>query len=262
MNFKLGRNRPVARQRRLMLGNYLLATLPPAPPSVDYSVWAPNFLAEVLGNDTLGDCLSAGAFRIGATLLGGSGQKIPFTVQDVINFYSASCGYVPGDPSTDQGGDEETVLRYWQETGLLPGQHKIAGFLGVDGTVAEQVRQAIWRFENSYFGVELPDAWINPFPSAPGFVWDVAGDGNPDNGHCFCGIGYDNVGVQIDSWGMIGTITWAAVAKYATRAAHGDLYTVLGQDAVNVVSGKNPLGFSWTAMVADFDALGGTVKAA
>ena len=262
MTFKLGRNRPVARQRRLMLGNYLLATLPPAPDDVDYSVWVPNFLAEVLANDSLGDCLSAGAFHIGAMLLGGAGQHIPFTVQDVINFYSASCGYVPGDPSTDQGGDEETVLRYWQETGLLPGQHKIAGFLGVDGTNAEQVRQGMWRFENLYFGVELPDAWISPFPSASGFVWDAAGDGDPENGHCFVGVGYNAVGVQIDSWGMIGTITWAAIAKYATRAANGDLYTVLGQDAVNVVSGKSPLGFAWRQMVSDFDALGGDIKPA
>ena len=54
------------------------------------------------------------------------------------------------------------------------------------------------------------------FRLQPGFVWDVAGPANPDNGHCFVGVGYTDIGVVIDSWGMLGTITWAAIAAYAT----------------------------------------------
>ncbi len=258
--FKMGRLRPVARGPRFSLNNYLLRDLPAPPASVDYTANAAGFLAQVLGNDTLGDCTAAGAFHTGGLLLGGAGAAIPYTTNDVIAFYSATTGYIPGDESTDRGGDEQTVLNYWQQTGLLPSQHQIAGWLGVNGADPIEVKTALWLMENVYFGVELPDGWINPMPTGSGFVWDVAGDPDPDNGHCFVGVGYNSQGVLIDTWGMIGTMTWAALAKYACTAGQGELYTVLGPDGVSKATAKAPNGFDWSQLVADFDSMGGTVK--
>ena len=116
--------------------------------------------------------------------------------------------------------------------------------------------------ENVYFGVELPDEWISPMPSSSGFVWDLAGAPDQNNGHCFVGVGYTAQGVQIDTWGMIGTITWAAIAKYATTAGEGELYTVLGPDGIAKATKKAPNGFDWSQLVADFDSMGGNVRAA
>lgn len=253
--FKLGRKRPSARAPRLALRDYMRAALPPAPAAADYTAKAKPFLGEVLANDRLGDCTAAGAFHIGGALLANSEQPIPFTESDVVAFYSVTTGYNPADPSTDQGGDERTVLNYWRDEGLTPGAHRIAGWVAIDGTNAEEVRQAIWLFENVYFGVELPDAWINPFPSADGFTWDVAGDADPSNGHCFVGVGYSDAGVTIDTWGMLGTCTWAAVAKYATTAGSGELYTVLGHDAIAMATAKAPNGFDWAQLGADLKTL-------
>jgi hypothetical protein len=260
--FKMGRRRPIARGPRFSLENYLMRDLLPPPISIDYwqSAGAPAFLTEILGNDTLGDCTAAGAFHIGGVLLAGAGSAIPYTTQNVIAFYSATTGYVPGDESTDQGGDEQTVLNYWQQTGLLPSQHRIAGWLGVNAADSIEVKTAVWLMENVYFGVELPDAWINPMPLGSGFVWDVAGDPDPNNGHCFVGLGYDAQGVQIDTWGMIGTVTWAAIAKYSSTAGSGELYTVVGPDGISKASGKAPNGFDWSQLVADFDSMGGRVS--
>jgi hypothetical protein len=59
---------------------------------------------------------------------------------------------------------------------------------------------------------------------------------------------------------MIGTITWAAVAKYASSKGRGELYTVLGPDAISKANKKAPNGFDWSQLVADFDSMGGDVK--
>ena len=254
--FKLGRNRPIARGPRLSLRNYLMRALPPPPASIDYTAKAKDFLAQILGNQELGDCTCAGIFHTGGALLGNVDAPIPFTQDDAIGLYERACGYDPADPSTDQGGDEQTVLNYVMRNGLLPdGSHKIAAWMAVDGKNQEQVSNAIYLFENVYFGVELPDAWTATMPSADGFIWDVAGDPDPGQGHCFVGLGYDAKGIIIDTWGMIGKITWAAVAKYASTSGSGELYTVLGPDSIAKASGRAPNGFDLTQLQADIQAI-------
>ncbi len=44
--------------------------------------------------------------------------------------------------------------------------HKIAGWMAVNAADPHEYRTALWLFENLYFGIELPDAWINPMPSS------------------------------------------------------------------------------------------------
>jgi hypothetical protein len=99
-------------------------------------------------------------------------------------------------------------------------------------------------------------------PSAPGFVWDAAGPPDPENGHCVVGVGYNNKGVTIATWGMTGLMTDHAIAKYATPDAGGELYTVVSQDAIDKASQKAPNGFDWSQLLADFDSMGGNVPAA
>jgi hypothetical protein len=255
----MGRRRPDPGRPRLRLSRYLRAEALPAPPAeVDYSGPAADFLARVLGNDQLGDCTAAGAFHAGAVLLANAGAPIPFSDQDVVAFYSSTTGYVPGDESTDNGGDEVTVLDYWRKVGLAPGQHQIEAWISVDAADANECRLAVWLFENLYFGVELPDAWLNPPPAASGFVWGAAaGDPDPNNGHCFVGVGYDGAGVKISTWGMIGTIAWDAVAKYASGNGQGELYAVLGPDAISRATGKAPNGFDFDQLQRDLRQLRG-----
>jgi hypothetical protein len=195
-------------------------------------------------------------------------KTIPLSNTEIIGLYSAIGGYVPGDPSTDQGCDEQTALNYWENNGALPphktnptGQHRIAGWMTVDSTNAEECQTALWLFENLYFGIELPDAWINPVPKASGFTWDVAGDPDPNNGHCVAGVGYNSTGIAIDTWGMTGVMTYAAVAKYPKQASGGELYTVVSMDAISKANEKAPNGFDWSQLIADFDSMGGNVAA-
>lgn len=267
--FKLGRNRPVARCPRFALKNYLTRSMPAPPAAIDYTKTAEAALTNIYENDKLGDCVIAGMAHVVGVLTGGAGPK-PFLYSDkeIIGLYSAIGGYVPGDPNTDRGCDEQTALNYWENNGALPpkttsptGAHKIAGWMTVDSSNVEECRTALWLFENLYFGLELPDAWINPMPSASGFVWDVAGAPDPQNGHCVVGVGYTAAGITIDTWGMTGLMTNAAVAKYPTQAAGGELYTVVSVDGISKATDKAPAGFDWSQLVADFDSMGGDVSA-
>jgi len=252
--FKLGRLRPpLTKTPSLLFGKYLSSSLPTPPVTTDYSDAPKTFLAEILGNNRLGNCTAAAAFHSGGTFLANAGNPIPFTLDDVINFYSATSGYVAGDDSTDNGCDEETVLNYWMQNGLTPG-HDIIGWCKIDGTDKQQCKSALWLFENLYFGVELPDAWINPMPDNSGFTWDVAGTTYENNGHAFCGVSYNEKGVGIDTWGLIGTMTWEAIARYTTQDSNGSLYVVLSKDSIAKATAKAPSGFDFTELQNDLQA--------
>lgn len=260
--FKLGRKRPVAHCPRLALKNYLTRSTPPPPASIDYTAKSKAALSEMYDNDTLGDCVIAGMAHVVGLMTGNAdgGQPFIYKNQQIIALYSAIGGYVPGNPSTDNGCDEQTALNYWENNGAPKGSHKIAGWMAVDATNQEECELAMYLFENLYFGLELPDQWINPFPSASGFTWDVAGDPDQNNGHCVVGVGYNAQGVQIDTWGLTGTMTWAAVSKYAVDAAGGALYTVVSMDSISKATQQAASGLDWSQLIADFDSMGGNVK--
>ncbi len=121
VTFKLGRKRPVARCPRFALKNYLTRSMPAPPPTCDYTKPAEAALSKIYENDKLGDCVIAGMAHVVGVLTGGAGPK-PFLYSDaeIIKLYSAIGGYVPGDPATDQGCDEQTALNYWENNGALP----------------------------------------------------------------------------------------------------------------------------------------------
>jgi phospholipase C len=258
--YKLGRTRPIARCPRFSLHNYLMRDLPPPPAACDYTKAAATALANIYDNDTLGDCVIAGIAHVVGVLTGNAGAPYIYTNQQIIALYSAIGGYVPGDPSTDKGCDEQTALNYWENNGAPAGSHQIAGWLSVNAADPTEYRTALWLFENLYFGLELPDAWINPMPAASGFLWDAAGPSDPQNGHCVVGVGYTAKGITIDTWGMTGLLTDKAIAKYATRKSHGEIYTVVSQDGIAKASQKAPTGFDWSQLIADFDSMGGKVS--
>lgn len=254
MAFKLGRARP-APYRRLMFSSYAGPSLPDPPAFVHRGKAALPCLSNIYGNDTLGDCTAAGAGHIMGIWRGNAGNGVPApTADQVIDFYSATTGYVRGNESTDQGGDEVTVLNHWRDNGFFAdGSGKIAAWVNVDATNPTQVRQAIWLAEAVYFGVELPDAWVSPMPQTSGFVWDVAGNADPNNGHCFISGSYDRLPI-IDTWGEFGLITWEAIAKYASGPG-GELHAAFSIDCINRATQKTDSGFAFEQLLADSAAL-------
>jgi hypothetical protein len=253
--FKLGRRRPVLGPR-FSFRNYMSGPIH-VPQGGNYAPAAEASLSNVYLNDTLGDCVIAGMAHIEGVLSGNAGAEVLYTDQQITAAYSAIGGYVPGDPSTDDGCDEVTALNHWLNKGFLNGAHKIAGWMTVDATNPYEYKAAMYLFENLLFGVDLPDEWITPMPSESGFFWDDVGPADPNNGHAFVGVGWGKTGVVIDSWGMTGYITDSAIQKYAGYADGGNLYTVLSADGIARASARAPNGFDFAQLLADFKKMGG-----
>jgi hypothetical protein len=249
---KLGRSRPLARCPRLSLGNYFFKRLPTAPREVDYSIKPAAILGDILGNDSQGDCTIAAAFHIIGGWLANATESPTQKGDFGLNAANALAVYHQLTGGPDTGLNEQDVLNCWQQTGFVG--HKSVGWAAVDATDIEECKSAIWLFENLYFGVEMPAAWINPFPSASGFLWQVAGPAVPANGHAFCSMAYSDVGPKIETWGMDGWLAWNAVSEYCSTPLQGELYTVLSEESIIKATAKAPSGVDWDYLLADFQA--------
>lgn len=254
---KFGRRRPIATGPHLKLKNYLRAALPPTPASCDLTPKALPCLRDVMLNDSLGDCGIAGGYHIVGVETGNAGSLFTATDAQITADYSAIGGYNPNDPSSDRGIILTDALNYWSAHGFADGT-KILGYLAIDATSLSELQAAVWLFGNLYLGLELPDSYVSPFPSGDGFLWGNDAP-DPSNGHCVIGAGYGIDGVTIATWGLIGTITWDALAHLCIGAANGEAWVMLTPDQLARGASVAPNGVTWAQLVTDFDAMGGHV---
>jgi len=257
-NVRFGRRALANPPTRLRLASYLdIQKFTTPAPDCDYTSAAAAGLSDVLLNDRLGDCTCAGVGHAVDVVNCNSGTIVRVTDDQVLALYENACNYNPSDPSSDQGGDEYTVLDYVSEHGMDgSGLHQFMGSVLVDATNKLEVRWAQWALGNLYFGEGLPDAYVQNMPNGPGFTWGVEGDSDPDNGHCFVGCGSNSNGIIICTWGLLGLQTYDAVAKYATRSGGGELHTILTTEWLNNASQKTPSGFALSDLVSDLKKIG------
>ena len=160
--FATGRRAPnrallakIPRLERFMIG----AALPPPAVRAD---WAKGpalnkaGLENILGNDQLGDCVSAACGHLIDIWHEDAGTGSTVTTAQTEAFYSATTGYVPGRPDTDQGSDPVAVLDYWTAHGFTPDAAPIAGYVTVDPANVVAVKAtAISLFGGVLIGGEL-----------------------------------------------------------------------------------------------------------
>src|SRR5580704_2277153 len=125
MAFRLGRKAIKTDSRTLKLARYL--SLPAPPASADWSKGITEWGAML--NTEIGDCTIAAcghAVQVAGVNVGYTfeGETLPDSVIEAK--YSAWDGYVPGDPSTDNGGIILDVLNDWKKSDL--GGHHLLGF--------------------------------------------------------------------------------------------------------------------------------------
>lgn len=232
------------------------AVTPPA--SVDYSAKAAAGLSQMYLNDRLGDCVIACGAHAADLESGNESGLVPIaTDTEIENDYVAFCG--PGD----QGCAVPIVLNDTKTTGqMLAGKrYQIVDFASVDNTNRTLAEACIVDFGSLTLAILLPNSWYANDASS-GFVWDVP----PANdtwvaGHCVLVVGYNAVGVQIATWGMIGTITWAAFQRGTIQGSPivQECYARLGK-AWTAVNDKSPSGFNTATLDAALQAAGsGTV---
>ena len=260
--------RPDPHAPMLKLRDYMkMAALPTNPASCDYSSPAISVITNLEGNDEYGDCVEAEDSHFIAVMTGNAGTLFAYSKQQTLAAYSALTGFNASDPSTDQGTDPIADLNYYVQNPYADGT-KLAGYLQVDATNQQEVMFALFAFGNLKLWLALPDSYINPIPSANGFVWDVDSP-DPSNGHCIGSCGYNSTnvavvgansqGVQIMTWGLIGTLTWKALAALCVASAGGGAAVRVTPDWLNKAVGKTPSGFAWDDLISDFDTMGGTI---
>jgi hypothetical protein len=224
-------------------------------------------LNDVLGNNTLGDCTEAASYHLQALREGASGQNIFHpTLDQVIATYSRDSGYIVGQPDTDNGCDELTVLANAKNIGIrngnLPKQiTKLAGYVAVNATNTELVRRAVQMFVGGVICLELPDSWYQNF--TPGYTWDLVNgvySPNPNNGHCVALVDQSTARLTLCTWGMLGYITYPALADACVAANGGSLYIECSWEVMNTASKRTPDGLNWVQLNKIFNTIVGAEK--
>jgi hypothetical protein len=239
---KLGRKAIKTDSRTLALADYLLPSIPPPPPTADWTKGITSW--GMMLNDTLGDCTIAGVAH--AIQVWSANTGTMFTVPDatVQNYYEQWDGYVPGQPNTDNGGIELDVLNDWQKQGF-DGKPLLA-FADARFTNLVEIRQSIALFGGVYIGIALP------LSAQKQEVWDVVpgaiGRKGSWGGHCVFVPKYDQHGFTCITWGEVKTMTVAFWKKYCDEA-----HTLLGQDWLT--DKGSPSGFDQTQLLADLKAI-------
>ncbi len=214
---KLGRRRstPTVRSRTMRAKfGALVDTLPPPPDALDRS----GLLADagVMLNNELGDCTIAAKGHLIQLWSAANGTRITVPDALILKAYEKWDGYVDGDPSTDTGGNMISVANDFCSDDVLG--YKGDAYAVLDARNRLHVKQAIHRYGAVDLGVGLPT-------NAQGQdVWGLAaGDGDAAEpyswgGHDLIAVGYDAVGVLLETWGIIKRATWEWFDVYADEA--------------------------------------------
>ena len=230
------------------------STLPQPPPVVSFCTKIPSW--PMLLNDQLGCCvISAMGHMVQQwTYFASNGTSMQvMTDAEALSAYEAIGGYVPGDPSTDNGCDMLTALNYWRNNGIVVnGQvHKIAGFVALNAINLQQVEQAIYIFGNAFTGVQLPtsaqgeSAWT----VTDGGIYAPAGQPGGWGGHCVPEMADSPITLTCVTWGELLKMSHNFRKDYTDEA-----YGVLSQDWINT-QGISPSLFNLAALEAAQRAL-------
>jgi hypothetical protein len=247
---RLGKQRPRIDSRTLRLARYLAPDIAPAPPSCDYSKGLTSW--GMMDNDSLGCCvISALGHALQLVTMNTTGI---LTVPDatILKYYEWFGGYVPGDPSTDNGCVELDVLNLLRKVGFA--QRALLAYAAVSPLNAEHVRKTIELFGFAFPGLALPVT----AQSQVGGLWDVVGNPATDpnsqpgswGGHCPIVIAYDASGLTCVTWGALQKMTWRFWNAYCDEA-YGLLLGYVVCDALE------PAGFSTTDLMADLAVVTG-----
>lgn len=198
---------------------FSLAAAPTFPEACDYTIGLPADLGA-MGNLDRGDCTCAAMYHAEQVWTHDAGTLDTEPADIVLKCYSEFCGYVPGDPSTDQGGVEQDVLADWMRKGipLSDGSvNKLAAFVELDPGRQDDIKAAIYSAGGVYIGFDVPRYLM---AGQPPDVWALKPDA--DNaiigGHAVFVAGYDATAVTLISWGRLYKMEWPFWVKFVDEA--------------------------------------------
>lgn len=182
---------------------------------------------EMLANNSVGDCVWAGAAH--ETMLWGreAGRDVKFTDDCVLSDYSAVTGYdasqtdpYTGENVTDQGTDMQVAASYRRRIGIvdaLGNRHKVAAYVSLTPGDPDQLAAAAYVFGAVGIGLRVPEYAEAEF--AAGRPWDVR-HGNPGivGGHYVPVISRRGGNFDVITWGAVQQMTPAFYRRYCDEA--------------------------------------------
>src|SRR5690349_6691028 len=108
-----------------------LSALPTPPAKFGHGM---NLVYGMLANNSVSDCVIAGAMHEEMLWSSEHGTVPPFTAASAVLEYTAITGYNPNNPRTDQGTDMQIAASYRRRVGLrdaVGNRHKIDAYLEV-----------------------------------------------------------------------------------------------------------------------------------
>lgn len=242
MKFKFGRNPRQFHKDTLVLHDYLPKLLPPVPVAVTWSTKVPNYPMYL--NDAEGDCVwAAGGHSVQTWTANANGLFTPADF-DIQTGYE-STGFIPGDPSTDNGTSITQMLAYWRDTGIAG--HKIAGWAEFDPTNVNAVKYVIANFGLAFIGCVVRQSDMDNFNA--GQPW-VPGTDAVLGGHGIVAVDYDANGATIITWGAKQAVTWDWFV-----AEVDEIYAPVTQDFIDANTSTSPSGLDMEQLQEDLQLL-------
>jgi hypothetical protein len=244
---KLGRKAVVTDSRTLRIDRYITDKLAPPPAARDWSRGIKNW-GELL-NDQLGNCTCAAIGHAVQVWTANASKEADITDAEVLAIYEKWCGYVPGNPATDQGGVMLYVLKDFKAQGFAG--YSLSAFATVLPANRIHVQQAVNLFIGCYVGLNVPQ-YIMPEDGNVPQLWNV--DPGADNtiigGHCVYMVGYQPhpqhfLIIKFISWGAMYTMTWAFWTQFVDEA-----YALISPAMVGE-TGEAPNGFDMAQLESD-----------
>jgi hypothetical protein len=241
---KLGKRHAKFNVNALHLARYIdKAYIPPA--YADHTWGISNW--GMMMNDTLGDCTIAACGHAMQVFTGG---KINESDKIIESYYSKWCGYVPGDPSTDNGGYELDVLNDWKAQ-TFDG-HVLEGFVQPQPLNFSHIMHSIAEFGGVYIGFQVPNSAMTQFQN--GEVWDVVpDDGGIAGGHAVFCPAYHTLDPTYNKETTITCITWGQ--KQKMTMAFWEKYC--DESHTLLAAAWQPVGVNLAALRADLAFMAG-----
>jgi len=235
---------------RLWLDDFMPKAEPPDGPVAD---WFSGISFPMDLNDQVGDCgiaamdhyqMSMDAFGSGSCASWGDG-----TCQQL---YETLGGYVPGDPSTDQGTNLQDNLTWWRHNPVKGTEILAFGAMRLGTWLRPERLHALHAFGPGYIGGLLPQSAEQQFPGD----WTVVPGSPPAGGHAVTEagevLGTDDV--RFTSWGAVVKASRAFFMQFVT-----EYWCIIDAQGIER-NGANQYGWDITGMNEALTALTGQVN--
>jgi hypothetical protein len=246
---KLGKLPATYSAHDLRFEAYRTAVLPPHPVHFGHEGVLPADGWGFLGNDTVGDCVFAGAAH--ETMLWGAaaGRYGPaFTDAAVIGDYARVTGFNPETGANDNGTDVRQAMSFRRKTGIQDAsgkRHKIAAYLSIEPGNTEHLLEALYLFGVVGIGIEFPESAMAQFNA--GKPWSYVRGAKVEGGHYVPLVARRHY-LECVTWGRIQPLTYRFLTAYMDEA-----WALVSTDFLN--AGKSPEGFALAELQADLAAL-------